>query len=272
MLNIVSKLQYIEISNFSIYRIERVLRSIPWHLRVFYVDSETKLGSNEYRNLTDYENVFCLSISYRSRVSFNIEHLRICLLLNVQPAYWVSNFFLTPTLTKCCRVPQSTPKIQEQEHRAVESTDTKTAGRCWLSFELMAHQAQQSYFEAYVSSAPRSTAACFRTSQPEGRILAAYVPPRKAQISVCRSSSQPWVGHHKHFSTIEQDIWLRIFFPLYSIQVYRGEGLYPGEFLAKRGTRSSFSVFAFLAFLADELKKHQLVGFTSWMVDTLFLK
>ena len=63
------------VSKVPIYRnIERVLRSIPWHPRVFYADTEWKLRCmvSKHRNRIYHSFPLFIGIVYRTRFSFDI--------------------------------------------------------------------------------------------------------------------------------------------------------------------------------------------------------
>ena len=96
------KFRYIEISKVSIYRIERVLPSIPsWHPRALYSDIyiERKLRCIKYRNRIVY--FLNLSESNRTRLSFDIQHYccsAVASITSGKPNILISSFSLCPTI------------------------------------------------------------------------------------------------------------------------------------------------------------------------------
>ena len=54
---------------------ERVLPSLPWHPRVFYADAERKLPCIKYRNRAYRSCFFVYRYRYRTRFSFDMQHL-----------------------------------------------------------------------------------------------------------------------------------------------------------------------------------------------------
>ena len=61
----------------SIYRIERVFPSVPWHPRVLYADTERQLRCVYQMSkscIMTINSLFCLSISYQTPFSFDIQY------------------------------------------------------------------------------------------------------------------------------------------------------------------------------------------------------